>query len=80
MIFGRKGCNENRNWRVRVYFNDESYIKIADQLAEKEAKEIYEKARNSLKDTKDETFEIEYDGELMTFNKVNVSLIKLEKI
>ena len=81
MVFGRTGCQEDRDFKVRVYFStsDDHRLDIAEQLAEKEAREICDKFKVELLDKKKESIEIIKDSEewcLMKSHIVSVVLFR----
>jgi len=52
MIFGKKGCNEDRNWNVRIHFIDSSEIDVIEQVSEKEAKDFFNKIKKEFNNSK----------------------------
>ncbi|KKK51764.1 hypothetical protein LCGC14_3111690 [marine sediment metagenome] len=79
MVFGRKGCHENRDYTVRIYFISEGddYIEVVEQLAEKEARPIFDKLNEELSDDKKKTLMVEIDDEKWCILKVNVTGIRM---
>ena len=77
MIFGKKGCNEEKDWKIRINFTDDEWITIVEQLTKKEATQKFEELKKALQDK--EPF-IEFEREkgskeiIMKDNIVNISL------
>jgi hypothetical protein len=84
MLFGRKSCEENRDWCVKVCLVDDTYIIVTEQLNKKEAKEFYNELKKELKESKSDWVEIEssngddYEPYTRLFNKKNITHIALK--
>lgn len=79
IIKGKRGCDTEKNCTVRLRCVNDSIAKVAEQLTEEEAKEIYSKLKTEL-ENKSEWIEIEYidRGEFTRelFNKRNILSIE----
>ncbi len=79
MVHGRIGCNENRDFVVRIYFATEAddELNVVEQMAEKEATEIFKKLKEELLDKKKETMDISVGSENWCLVKSNIIGIRL---
>lgn len=83
MIKGKKGCKENRDWKVRIFFsNEESYITVVEQVNEREARKVYESIKKEFEDSKTKTIEVdsETENETLLIHKAQVESIKLYRV
>lgn len=80
-IFGKKGCDENRNFSVRINLVGEFAGLIGQQLTEEEATEIYEKLKAQFQDKRTETIECFYNDKgcptTEIYNKANIVSIEM---
>lgn len=79
MIFGKKGCDEQRDWKVRIYLVDKERLTVGEQLTRKNAMEMFKAIKEKIKDK--ETFievetELGYTYLLMKLNIVDVDMYR----
>ena len=79
MIFGKKGCNENRDWKVRVCFmQEEDYLDIIEQVNEKEARKVFEQFKKEMGD-KNSIIEVKTQNREWILNKSHIQNFCLYK-
>ena len=79
MIFGRKGCNERRDYRIKIYFDDNGKaLTVSNQLTKTDATKIYEELKQKYSD-KGDFMEISYDGDTFFVLKKHITFMRAEK-
>lgn len=59
-LFGRRTCEESEDFVVRVFYSEEGFVDISEQLTEKEAMKCLKEFKEKLLD-KNPILEIEKD-------------------
>ena len=80
-IFGKRGCDDYCDWKVKINLLGEVDAEVAEQLTEEEAKKIYDKLIEQFKN-KEPLLEVEYKGdngrEVESFVKSNIVSIEMK--
>ena len=79
IIFGRRGCDEDREYSVNIWFCDNGEpLRVSEQLAKEEADKIYQNIKYKFGDNS-KTLEISFGERICFIPKQNITLIMLGK-
>lgn len=83
MIFGRKNCNYNRDWKIVLWLDSDNVCEIAEQLRKEEADKIYQEIKLKLQDKSDFIeFQTEESAKTNTweyFSKKHIVSVKMKR-
>jgi hypothetical protein len=79
-LFGRRACEEETDWEVRVYFNDDGdYLTLTEQVTQKEAELFYDDFKKELEASTTGWVEVEVTDKVVLLNKDNITMVRLMK-
>lgn len=81
MIWGRKGCNEDRRWKIKIGMISEDETAVSEQLSKKSAEKIFKEIRAKLEDSKktiNMSYINDYDREVnIVIPKTSITFVRL---
>ena len=83
MIFGKRGCNEDKNYDIKIWTVEGDFIAmtIAEQLTKKEAQTIYNDLKDKMNNPNTKIIEIEVErsrrNKIYCINKDKIVAIRM---